>query len=131
DKATLTVESPATGTLQVILVEPGAEVPAKACIGSIATTEAVAVTAAPAAPAGGISHKPPNATNHRSRPARETAKTDRILASPRARRLADQEGLALTGITATGPRGMIVERDVRAYLASAAAPAAHTASPAT
>jgi pyruvate dehydrogenase E2 component (dihydrolipoamide acetyltransferase) len=43
---------------------------------------------------------------------------DRILASPRARRLADQQGVPLPALAATGPRGMIVERDVRAYLAA-------------
>jgi pyruvate dehydrogenase E2 component (dihydrolipoamide acetyltransferase) len=43
---------------------------------------------------------------------------DRLLASPRARRLADEEGVPLGALAATGPRGMIVERDVRAHLAA-------------
>jgi pyruvate dehydrogenase E2 component (dihydrolipoamide acetyltransferase) len=128
DKATLTVESPASGTLHEILVEPGTEVAAKARIGSIAAEKIEPVAAAEATPAG-IRQEPSRAGNHRLRPAHSAAKTDRILASPRARRLADDQGLTLSGITATGPRGMIVERDVRAYLASAAASAADVAAP--
>jgi pyruvate dehydrogenase E2 component (dihydrolipoamide acetyltransferase) len=42
----------------------------------------------------------------------------RIFASPRARRLADEQAVQLSELTATGPQGMIVERDVRTYLES-------------
>jgi pyruvate dehydrogenase E2 component (dihydrolipoamide acetyltransferase) len=127
DKATLTVESPAAGTLQEISVEPGAEVAVRAKIGSIGAEQAEPAPAGqtiPEAPAAGPNHQPARAANHRPRPAE---KPGRILASPRARRLADEQGLTLTGMTATGPRGMIVERDVRAYLASAAGAAAEPA----
>ncbi|MDX2264073.1 MAG: dihydrolipoamide acetyltransferase family protein, partial [Hyphomicrobiales bacterium] len=48
---------------------------------------------------------------------------DWIFASPRARHLARREGAALSNMRPTGPRGMIVERDVRAYLAERDAPA--------
>jgi pyruvate dehydrogenase E2 component (dihydrolipoamide acetyltransferase) len=47
-----------------------------------------------------------------------TAAQDRILASPLARRLAQQAGLALDGLAGTGPRGRIVKRDIEAALAS-------------
>jgi pyruvate/2-oxoglutarate dehydrogenase complex dihydrolipoamide acyltransferase (E2) component len=102
DKATLEVESPATGTLSEVLAQPGAEIAVKTRIGSIALGETPTAASAP----------PPTP---RPQPA------ERILASPRARRLADTEGLALQGIPASGPRGMIVERDVRARLAEAKA----------
>jgi pyruvate dehydrogenase E2 component (dihydrolipoamide acetyltransferase) len=42
---------------------------------------------------------------------------ERVFVSPRARRLAEQEGVTLDQVEATGPQHMIVERDVRAYLA--------------
>jgi len=40
----------------------------------------------------------------------------RIFISPRARRLAEEHGVDLAALTASGPEGAIVERDVRAYL---------------
>lgn len=53
----------------------------------------------------------------------------RIFASPLARRLAGEGGLDLSAVTGSGPHGRIVERDVKAALASGARPAA-PASPA-
>jgi pyruvate dehydrogenase E2 component (dihydrolipoamide acetyltransferase) len=51
-------------------------------------------------------------------PAVETTVVDRerIAASPRARRLAREEGADLAEVVGTGPNGRIAERDVRAYL---------------
>ena len=42
----------------------------------------------------------------------------RIIASPLARRMADQNGLDLSLVTGTGPRGRIVKRDIEAALQS-------------
>ena len=50
-----------------------------------------------------------------------TAAPDRILASPLARRLAQQTGLALDGLPGTGPHGRIVKRDIEAALATGGA----------
>jgi pyruvate dehydrogenase E2 component (dihydrolipoamide acetyltransferase) len=50
--------------------------------------------------------------------------SDRVKASPLARRLAEQAGLSLSGIEGSGPGGRIIKRDVEA--ASKAAPAAKT-----
>ncbi|MEP5719207.1 MAG: 2-oxo acid dehydrogenase subunit E2, partial [Alphaproteobacteria bacterium] len=60
---------------------------------------------------------------------------DRVIASPLAKRIAAQEGLSLSAISGSGPRGRVVKRDVDAALASgtgkaapaAAAPSAGTA----
>ena len=121
DKATLEVESPATGTLSEVLAEPGAEVAVKATIGTIVVTETVALPVqCPNAPGAA---QAANTTEAEFPPAsvlpgqRSAERAERILASPRARRLADVEGLSLQGVPASGPRGMIVERDVRAHLA--------------
>jgi pyruvate dehydrogenase E2 component (dihydrolipoamide acetyltransferase) len=142
DKATLEVESPATGILSEVLAEPGSEVAVKARIGSIAVLDAAAIaTALPPTPA---TAQAPNLTEARAPadggmaqrlPASvlRAERAERILASPRARRLADQEGLALQAIPASGPRGMIVERDVRArqaeLQAASQAPASAPAGP--
>ena len=114
DKATLEVEAPATGTLREALAEPGAEVAVMARIGSIAVPEAAAI----AAPLPQGTSQPP--TPAAARPPASplpAERAERLLASPRARALAEKEGVALRVLKASGPRGLIVERDVRAHLA--------------
>jgi pyruvate dehydrogenase E2 component (dihydrolipoamide acetyltransferase) len=113
DKAVLTVEAPASGVLQSVSAAPGTEVAIKSVIGTIVTAaEPAEVSAAP----------------------RPNGRAQRVFASPRARGLAAQAGVALEAIgRATGPDGLIVERDVRAYLAevrAAPAPAEAAAQPA-
>ena len=44
--------------------------------------------------------------------------TDRVLASPLARRLARQAGLAIEALAGSGPHGRIVKRDIEAALKS-------------
>ncbi|MDA0663670.1 MAG: pyruvate dehydrogenase complex dihydrolipoamide acetyltransferase [Proteobacteria bacterium] len=57
---------------------------------------------------------------------------DRVFASPLARRMAEQAGLDLSGVTGSGPNGRIVKADVEAALAGgkASGPAAAAAAPA-
>jgi pyruvate dehydrogenase E2 component (dihydrolipoamide acetyltransferase) len=88
DKATLEVESPASGILQAVLAEPGDEIKVRSVIGSIA--ESVA----------------------------EAGKPTRIFATPRARRLAQQENLDLEALRGkgSGPEKWIIERDVQSLL---------------
>jgi pyruvate dehydrogenase E2 component (dihydrolipoamide acetyltransferase) len=57
-------------------------------------------------------------------PAQKPAPGKRTFISPRARRLAEERGVAIEKMSATGPEGAIVERDVRAHLQKQAAPAA-------
>ena len=146
DKATMEVEATDEGTLGRIVVPAGTEgVAVNAVIGLILeegedasaldgveiATPAVAAPAASAAPApqattpvapaapGGNGATPPA-------PAREPGA--RIFASPLARRMAKQAGLALEAIAGTGPNGRIVKVDVEAAIAAAAAaPAAAVA----
>ena len=124
DKANLDVEAPASGVLRQVLAEPGEEVEVRSTIGLIAAPgeeipeepglstfepEAPRPVTAPARPASGAMTGPGDQPLPRER-------LDRIFASPRARRLAQQEGVPLAEVKATGPQRMIVERDVRAYL---------------
>ncbi len=113
DKATLEVEAPASGVLAAVLVEPGVEVRVKTPIALIAV-------------AGEPASTPPRRTLEPLPPAR----LQRIAASPRARAVAQKEGIDLAGVRATGPEGMIVERDVKAYAAAARAPAKPAVQPA-
>ena len=63
----------------------------------------------------------------RRRPAREPGA--RIFASPLARRMAKQAGLALEAIAGTGPGGRIVKVDIEAAIAAAAAAPAPAPAP--
>jgi pyruvate dehydrogenase E2 component (dihydrolipoamide acetyltransferase) len=65
-------------------------------------------------------------------PAALDASGARLLASPLARRMAEQGGISLAGVKGSGPDGRIVRRDVEAAIAagSAKAPAAAAAKPA-
>ena len=48
----------------------------------------------------------------------ETSANENTFISPRARKLAGKEGVAVAGIRGTGPNGRILEQDILAYLAS-------------
>ena len=61
-------------------------------------------------------------------PSEEALPTGRLFVSPIARRLANEAGVALTGIAGTGPNGRIRRRDVEAAISGS--PSATPASPA-
>ena len=73
---------------------------------------APAPAAKPAAPAPAPAAKPVAPAPVAAAPAPKEAQ-GKILASPLARRLADELGVALRTVTGTGPGGRIVERDVK------------------
>ena len=147
DKATMEVEATDEGTLGRIVAPAGTEgVPVNAVIGLIleegedaaalgdaaAAAPAAAAPAAaapePAEPAPAASAAPaPSAAapapggNGATPPAPQRDPGARIFASPLARRMAKQAGLALETIAGTGPNGRIVKVDVEAAIAAAAA----------
>lgn len=106
DKAELEVESPGTGLLQSALFQPGDEIKIHSVIGTIAEMVDTPDSNQPAGPSG--EQLPAN-------------RLKRVFASPRARQLAVQRGVSLVDLqdAATGPQGMIVERDVLAYMEQA------------
>jgi len=126
DKATMEVEAIDEGVLAKIVVPAGtADVPVNNVIGLIAgegeDAKSVASEPLPA------SEKTPDAAS--AVPTAVTAapillngeRGPRVFASPLARRIAKEAGLALAAITGTGPHGRIIERDIKAALARAAA----------
>jgi len=127
-KATVEVTAPAAGVLRRILIQPGAEVPPRTVVGLVAEADEtlpevdpfyLTERTAPAAPAA------PAAPPHAEAPASTPAK--KVVISPRARRLAEQHNLDLSGIVGSGPGGRILEEDVEAALATAPTAAAPTA----
>lgn len=122
DKAVMDLEAFASGTLRRLLVHEGDTVQAGALIAVIAEPEediaaALADTIAPAAPA----HTTPAApAGPASGPAVAPIGSDARKASPRARKLATEQGIDLASIVGTGPEGRIVEDDIRAAMAGRA-----------
>jgi len=144
DKATMEVEAVDEGVLAKILVAEGAaDVPVNQVIGLIAgegeDAGAVAAggAAAPkaAAPAAKAAEAPPAAASGAATPTPAqppAAAGARVFASPLARRIAKEAGLEVGLISGSGPRGRVVERDVKAAIAGGtgkAAPVAAAAAP--
>ena len=128
DKATMEVEAVDEGILGKILVADGtAGVAVNAPIAIIVDAgEAVPSGDAPkatplavGAPKAGAAEAPtapvPASNGH--------APGERLFASPLARRIAKQAGIALEGIKGSGPNGRIIRADVEAAQKSPAAPA--------
>ncbi len=129
DKATMEVEAVDEGVLAKILVPDGtADVPVNQVIGVIAQ-EGEDVSAAAARPSKAtVAQKPaaivadiPASAAVTRRPT--GAVEARVFSSPLARRLAKENGLNLSQVAGSGPHGRVVERDVRAALATGVKPA--------
>ena len=137
DKATMEVEAVDEGILAKILVPDGtADVPVNQLIGIIAAegedAKAVAAGGGAEAPAAPVAAANPAAAAapvaQASAPAAASAAPGaRVFASPLARRIAKDAAIDLTSVAGTGPRGRIVERDVKAALAGGTAKAAGAA----
>ena len=132
DKATMEVEAVDEGVLGKILVADGtAGVQVNAPIAilveageSVPSEAKPASAAAPAQPApqtADSAPKPPAAA--RAPVANGHDKGTRVFASPLARRMAEQAGLALDGIKGSGPNGRIIKADVEAARTTGPAPA--------
>jgi pyruvate dehydrogenase E2 component (dihydrolipoamide acetyltransferase) len=118
DKATLDIEAPASGVLRRVTAQPGDEVEVLSAIALIAALDEVVQETIPGADRETVDQKALAA----ARPdpergdGRERDGQRRIFVSPRARRLAEEHGIPLEALQATGPEGAIIERDVRLYV---------------
>ncbi len=116
DKANLDVEATATGILRSISAQPGDEIKVRSVIGQILEA-GDSSNLAPISTAEPSSGPAPESTQaHQVVKPGESQPSGRIFASPRARQLIQAKGLSLEKIHGSGPQGMIVERDVVAYL---------------
>ncbi len=147
DKASFECESTAAGTLLEIFYQNGDEVPCLINVCAIgnpgedvsalrpADAPAAAPAAAEAAPAAPAPEAAPAAS---AAPAPAVAAAavaaDTVTGvSPRAKALAADSGTSLDGVSGTGPKGRVIERDIRRVMANGpdvvAAPAAVAAAP--
>ncbi|MEM3434034.1 MAG: dihydrolipoamide acetyltransferase family protein, partial [Candidatus Methanomethyliaceae archaeon] len=123
DKAVMEVEAPASGVLGKIVVPEGSTVPVAQVIAYILapgerpperwpTPERLAEATSAFCALG-------SAGERGLRPPAEDVsakiRSERVIASPRARRLAQERGISLERITGTGPGGRITEEDVLEY----------------
>ncbi|MEH2359271.1 dihydrolipoamide acetyltransferase family protein [Nostoc sp.] len=125
DKADMDVETFYEGFLAHIIVEAGETAPVGSAIAFIAETEAEIEQAKSLANSGGVaatttsSPEPIAATASAATPALASQngsnhKEGRLVASPRARKLAKELKVDLTTLQGSGPHGRIVAEDVEA-----------------
>ncbi|MGF1459258.1 MAG: dihydrolipoamide acetyltransferase family protein [Leptolyngbyaceae cyanobacterium] len=142
DKADMDVESFYEGYLAAIVVEAGEEAPVGNAIALLAETEAeIAEAQAQAASANGIvseAAKPPAPapSNPAPAPASTTdmssqngsnGRSGRTIVSPRARKLAKELKVDLSGVQGSGPHGRIVAQDIQLAAGQTPLPKATTA----
>ena len=122
DKATVEIEAPRAGVLRRILIEAATSIPPLTVVALVGPADEALPEIDPyyrtqpaeAAPA-------PQSTSEQA-PVKPVA-GKKVPVSPRARRLADELGVELAPITGTGPKGRILEDDVRKALQTAPAKA--------
>ncbi len=139
DKATMEFEAVDEGVISSILVPEGAEgvkvgtvialiggdagaKPTPASTAKGAAKEPLQVSSAESPPSP--SRPPEGGTEVASDPIDKAASTDRIIASPLAKRIAAELGVDLSTVKGTGPGGRIVKADLEGASAGATAPAA-------
>jgi pyruvate dehydrogenase E2 component (dihydrolipoamide acetyltransferase) len=127
DKATVEVDSSASGVVRKLLVDEGAVVPVNSPIAVVGTADEKidipaaasteskpkAVAAVPAPPKAETSASQPVAVA----PAVPAAASGPIKASPLAKKIASESKVDLSRVKGTGPGGRIVRRDIEAALA--------------
>ncbi len=124
DKLTITIEAMEDGTLLKIVRGEGDVVPITetiAVIGAPGEDYSALIGSAPAA-APPAESAPATAVTPAAAPkAAAVSAEGRVFITPRAKSLAEEKGIDYQAISGTGDEGMIVERDVVAYAASAPA----------
>ncbi|MBX7496099.1 pyruvate dehydrogenase complex dihydrolipoamide acetyltransferase [Qipengyuania sp. 6B39] len=115
------------GTVIAMLAEEGEDV-SEAAAAAPATEEAKAEPKAEAAPAPTPAAKPAPAPAAAA--AAPKASGDRILASPLAKRIAEQKGIDLASLKGSGPNGRIVKADVEGAQPGAGPAKSEAAAPA-
>jgi len=121
DKATLELEAPGKGTLRGIILQPGETVPVGRPIALILKDgEAVPKDWAPGATAKGAPAAAEAASvsvaavvSESSAPPKVSERSDRVKASPLAKKVAAEAGVDLASIAGSGPGGRVIEKDVR------------------
>jgi pyruvate dehydrogenase E2 component (dihydrolipoamide acetyltransferase) len=130
DKTTIQIEAFGSGVLKKIIAPAGAKVPVGETIGIIAAADEVvdapASKAAPAAPAASAPVEQPvtqpvggpvlKSALETSNGAAVVVNDGRIIATPVAKRIAEERGIDLRLVKGTGPEGRITKADVEGFV---------------
>ena len=122
DKVTIEIDSPASGKLLKILHGKGETVPVADVIGIIGEeNEDISALLSNEEPkkaeaAGTGTDKVPVNVDKESKEAKPEPSGGRIFISPRAKMTALQNGVDFVNVDGTGPDGLIVEKDIKAYI---------------
>ena len=117
DKATVEIEAPASGVLAHVIAQAGDEVPVGQRIalilapGESPETEAKSPEPTPTPNKAKIS-APPAAPKTTPSAASMTLNRGRVLASPAAKRIAQEKGVNLASLQGSGPEGSVLADDV-------------------
>jgi len=115
DKATLEMESPADGFVKHVLAEVGQTLPVGEAILVLGDKdEEVPQSFLDSLKAATTAELPPAVSTAGVEPAKPqpTKKAPKVIASPRAKKLAKELGVVLATVAGTGPAGRITEQDV-------------------
>ena len=123
DKLTITMDAEASGTLLKILHPEGDVVPITQPIAVLGepgedVSALVGGDAAPAQAAAPAEAAPTPAAEAPAAPAVERAPGERVFSSPRARLRAEENGVDIAAVPGSGTDGLVIERDVNAYMAN-------------
>lgn len=134
DKAAMEVEAPATGTLHHVTAKEGERIAVGAVIAwlyaegeEVGPAPAASAPASPEEPAPKAAETAPKTVSAPAETTLPAAETDRIRATPAARKAAREGGIALASLTGSGPRGRIQGTDVAQALTAYRQPAAPVA----
>jgi pyruvate dehydrogenase E2 component (dihydrolipoamide acetyltransferase) len=115
DKVTVEVEAPADGTLALRAAEGDEVGVGKAVAVIVGAGEPVPEPASvDAAAAPSADAQPVQEIEPETAPAKKSRSSRRQLASPKARRLAEEHGIELAAVAGSGPHGAVVAADVEA-----------------
>jgi pyruvate dehydrogenase E2 component (dihydrolipoamide acetyltransferase) len=127
DKATVEIEAPAAGTLRGVTAKPGDEVPVGNKIAVILAPGEVMIEDQARVTASNSQVKPvPQANPPISPFVKGGSKGDfatRVLASPKAKRIAREKGIQLATLRGSGPEGSVLAEDVMRATPATVAPA--------
>ena len=132
-KAVVEIESNADGILRRRLIEEGTTVPPRTVLALIGSADEPLPEIDPyhqVRPAGPEPPVPESATSERraaTGAAPRPSAPERIVVSPRAKRLAAEHKVDLSTVQGSGPRGRILEDDIRQAIERASVPAASRA----
>jgi pyruvate dehydrogenase E2 component (dihydrolipoamide acetyltransferase) len=123
DKATVEVESSASGVVRKLLVDEGAVVPVSSPIAIVGTAdEKLEDIAVPAGQTSKVESQPAPVANMKSATIVEAVPapvSGSVKASPLAKKIARERSVDLSHVKGSGPGGRIVRRDVEAALSTA------------